>query len=182
MHVGLQKPEHNLTNADIAGSWPKWNKFDTKREPSNPLNPVYKLAHVEYVPPEPPKFIRNSMEIKDIDGARPKFIKELKTRETNLISDIEGSSPKQKKHRKMFGEYSNMNYQDVTQAVKRSSRQTDALNPVYVFRDTMEGDFTRPKAGALNKSYGFIQGQQPSQMYREVVENKGMQTGDIEGA
>lgn len=114
LHVGLNKPEYNLTNSDILGSWPKWNRFDTKREPSNPLNPVYKLAHVEYVPPEPLKFIRDNLRVDDVDGARPKFVRELKTRESNKVNDIEGASPKIRKTRKMFGAYNNLNYADVT--------------------------------------------------------------------
>jgi hypothetical protein len=72
LHVGLNKPEYNLSNLDIAKSWPKWNKFDTTRQASNPLNPVYKLTHVEYVKPDPPKFIRDSMTVNDLEGARPK--------------------------------------------------------------------------------------------------------------
>jgi hypothetical protein len=86
----------------------------TNREPSNPLNPVYKLAKVEYVEPEPPKFIRDNLNVNDVDGARPKFVRELKTRESNKVSDIDGASPKIRKHRKMFGGYSNLNYTDVT--------------------------------------------------------------------
>ena len=50
----------------------------------------------------------------DVDGARPKFVRELKTRESNKVSDIDGASPKIRKHRKMFGGYSNLNYTDVT--------------------------------------------------------------------
>jgi hypothetical protein len=43
LHVGLNKEYYNLTNEDIQGSKPQWNKFITTRQPSNPLNPVYKL-------------------------------------------------------------------------------------------------------------------------------------------
>jgi hypothetical protein len=44
--------------------------------PQNPLCPVYKLQEVVYVPPEPPRFIRDAMAIDDIEGAKPK--KEVK--------------------------------------------------------------------------------------------------------
>lgn len=43
LHVGLNKEYFYLTNSDIEGSKPQWNKFKTTREPSNPLNPVYRL-------------------------------------------------------------------------------------------------------------------------------------------
>lgn len=158
MHVGLNKPEYNLSNLDIAKSWPKWNKFDTTRQASNPLNPVYKLAHVEYVKPDPPKFIRDSMNVSDLDGARPKQERVLNTRETNKIHDIEGASPKVKKHRKMFETYSNINYNDVTDKLRKSARITDLMNPSYTLRDTMTGDFTRAKCGPVNRSYGEILG------------------------
>ena len=71
LHVGLNKPEFSLTNSDIKGSQPMQNKFVTTRQPSNPLNPSYKLANFTYVPPEPIPYKRNQMEIDDIDGARP---------------------------------------------------------------------------------------------------------------
>lgn len=77
-----------MTNKDIEKSWPKWNKFDTSRDPSNPLNPVYKLAKVEYVKPDPPKYIRDSMIVTDIDGAKPKIERIMNTRETNKVTDI----------------------------------------------------------------------------------------------
>ena len=51
LHFGLNKPETNLSNADIPKSQPQCIKFTTTRQPSNPLNPVYKLQSFEYVPP-----------------------------------------------------------------------------------------------------------------------------------
>ena len=103
-----------MTNLDIDKSWPKWNKFATTREASNPLNPVYRLAKVEYVQPEPPKFIRDTMALTNIEGARPKKIRELSTRETNKTADIDGASPKMRKQRKMLGGYNSLDYNDVT--------------------------------------------------------------------
>ena len=71
LHIGLSKPEYNLTNADIEGTKTQVQKFVTKREPSNPLNPVYKLASYTVVPHEVPKFIRDGMLIGDIEGSKP---------------------------------------------------------------------------------------------------------------
>mmetsp|Transcript_3350 Transcript_3350/g.5057 ORF Transcript_3350/g.5057 Transcript_3350/m.5057 type:complete len:128 (+) Transcript_3350:62-445(+) len=59
LHVGVQREFGSLVNEDIQGAKPDCIKFKTKRQPQNPLNPVYKLSHVEYCPPDPPKFIRN---------------------------------------------------------------------------------------------------------------------------
>ena len=88
LHVGLNKPEYNLTNKDIAGTKTHVVKFTTKREPSNPLNPVYKLPSFTYVAPPVPRFIRDGMTIDDIEGTRPLQKKELAPRETNKIDDI----------------------------------------------------------------------------------------------
>lgn len=72
LHVGLEnKPEYNLTNADIEGSKTHIVKFVTSRVPSNPLNPVYKLASFKYVAPEPLKFVRDAMLVDDIEGSKP---------------------------------------------------------------------------------------------------------------
>ena len=71
LHVGRHnKPEFYLTNRDIQGSWPSWNKFVTTRTASNPLVPEYKLASFEYVPPEPVPFKRDSIPVDDIVGAK----------------------------------------------------------------------------------------------------------------
>ena len=71
LHIGLNKPEYNLSNADIAGSKTQVTKFVTTREPSNPLNPVYKLASFKYIAPEPSKFVRDAMTVDDIEGSKP---------------------------------------------------------------------------------------------------------------
>ena len=91
LHIGLNKPEYNLTNADIEGTKTQVNKFITTREPSNPLNPVYKLPKFVYVPSEPPKFVRDAMTIDDIDGARPVAKKKFAPRDTINCFDIKGA-------------------------------------------------------------------------------------------
>lgn len=178
----MSKPEYNLSNSDIEKSKPQMLKFVTTRPPSNPLDPVYKLAHVEYVKPDPPKFIRDSIDISDVEGARPKFVRELKTRATNSISDIDGSNPKVRKFRQRFEGYNSMNYDDVVKAARRTSRVHDTFNPTYEMCDTLTGEFTRPKYGPTNKSYGIIAGMKPSELSKLVTSNKGMQTSDIQGA
>jgi len=156
LHVSLNKPEFNLTNRDIQGTWPKWNKFDTTREPANPLEPTYKLQKVKYIKPDPPRFLRDAMQIDDVEGARPKKVKQLETRNSNNVSDIFGASPKKRYARKTV--YNSVNYNDVTKFVPKSQRVTDPLNPTYSLRDTGTGHFTHPISGAVNKSYGAIAG------------------------
>mmetsp|Transcript_28560 Transcript_28560/g.35320 ORF Transcript_28560/g.35320 Transcript_28560/m.35320 type:complete len:93 (+) Transcript_28560:304-582(+) len=91
LHIGLNKPEYNLTNEDIDGTKTHIVKFITKREPSNPLNPVYKLASFTVVPPEVPRFVRDAMQINDIEGTRPLQKKEFAPRDTLNIFDIQGA-------------------------------------------------------------------------------------------
>ena len=103
LHMGLNKPEYNLTNADIAGSKTQVLKFVTTRKPSNPLTPSYKLASFTVVPPDPPKFIRDAMTIDDIEGTRPVLKKEFAPRDNLGCKDITGASAKVQYQRKSLG-------------------------------------------------------------------------------
>ena len=47
------------------------NKFVTKRDPSNPLTPVYKLPSCELRIPSPPKFIRDNIDVSVIFYDQP---------------------------------------------------------------------------------------------------------------
>ena len=60
------------------------------------MNPSYNLSKVEQRPSTPPKFIRDSMAVDDIDRAKPKenVQAKIKTRETMKLDDIEGTKSK----------------------------------------------------------------------------------------
>lgn len=64
----------------------------------NPLNPTYKLQSVQYLQPEPVKFVRDQQYIDDIPGTRPTKKKQLdiKTRDLMNIADIEGTRARQR--------------------------------------------------------------------------------------
>ena len=51
------------------------------------------MSEVDKRPFTPPRYLRDQMEIDDIEGARPKKVKQndIKTREVNKIDDIEGT-------------------------------------------------------------------------------------------
>ena len=91
LHVGLNKPEFNLTNADIEGTKTQIVKFVTNRAPSNPLNPVYKLQSFTYIAPEPLKFVRDAMLVDDIEGSKPLVKKQYAPRDTLNCFDIQGA-------------------------------------------------------------------------------------------
>ncbi len=90
----MNKVEYNLTNADIEGTKPNCVKFKSTREPSNPLNPQYKLQSFQYVPPPPPKFVRDNMVHDDVVGSHPKPKNIYATRDNITTADIDGASPK----------------------------------------------------------------------------------------
>ncbi len=96
LHQPLNKPYYNLRDDDIEGTKPSITKFKTKRESSNPLNPVYKLASFEPLEPVVPKFIRDSFNVEDIVGTKPKTFhrKVAGNRVTNDVRDIDGAKPK----------------------------------------------------------------------------------------
>lgn len=91
--MGLYKEETNLKTNDIFRANPQAVKFTTKREASNPLNPHYSLSKVEYRPVTPPKFIRDQMQVDDIDKAKPKVDTRTAAQTKNImkIDDIEGA-------------------------------------------------------------------------------------------
>ena len=142
LHVYLDKPEYNLTNTDIDGTKPQILKFLTKREASNPLNPVYKLPSFTVVPPEPPRFIRDAMKIDDIEGSKPKVEKQFAPRDTLNCFDIQGSfgkAPYVRKEKGVFT-YDNLSYDDVTKRTWQSRRHTNPLDPSYTVWDRSLGD------------------------------------------
>lgn len=154
LHIGLNRGKSgSLFNSDIQGCQPDCVKFKTKRPPQNPLCPVYKLQQVEYIAPEPLKFIRDAMSVADIDGCKPKVDRILASRDNYNLSDIEGAKPKKPLHRNTVHDQI---YYDVT-AKKMLSRlePSNPSNPVYKIRDD--------KGNLI--SYGEITGSRPKIAY-----------------
>ena len=107
LHIGLNKPEYNLSNNDILGSKPQCVQFKSIRN-GDPLNPTYNLSKVEVRPATPPKFVRDSISNDDIEGAKPKRVAYYQTRNIMEIGDIEGAATKKPPRRN--SQYSNMDY------------------------------------------------------------------------
>ena len=63
--------DYSMKLDDIDGAQPKPYTFKTKRE-VNPLMPQYKLPSAEMAEPTVPKFIRDSYNIGDIEGTKPR--------------------------------------------------------------------------------------------------------------
>ena len=164
LHIGLNKPEFNLTNDDIAGTKPNSIKFVTTRKPSNPLNPTYKLASFEYVPPEPIAFVRDPLAVSDIDGAVPAKKRLYEPRVTLTTADIAGAMPKKPYYKKTPHNY--IDYRDVTNTAWHSTRITNPLDPRYAHIEESTGHFTKAKdMCAVNTEYGAIAGAKPAEMF-----------------
>ena len=125
----INKKSFNLTNDDIEFSKPQCVKNATTRH-TNPLEPKYKLKNPELMAITPPKFIRDSMNIKDIRGSGPKKIGNYKNlfKEPIMKDIIKDSWPKKPYLRKSKYEY--MDYRDVTNNFI-SHRNTNPLRPIY---------------------------------------------------
>ena len=141
LHYPLNKPEFNLTNKDIEKSSPQMKHLKTNRC-TNPLEPKYTLPKVEEYPPSVPKFIRDSIDIKDISGARPQKYFQWKTRETFPINNhgIEGSKTKESYVRKRLGnnKYDYIDYSDLTIDIFKTRRNTNPLDPIYGFKKNQD--------------------------------------------
>ena len=141
LHYPLNKPEFNLTNKDIEKSSPQMKHLETKRC-TNPLEPKYTLPKVEEYPPPIPKFIRDSIDIKDIQGAKPQKYFQWKTRETFPLDNhgIEGSKTKETYVRKKLGntKYDYIDYSDLTIDIFKTRRNTNPLDPIYGFKKNQD--------------------------------------------
>lgn len=142
LHIGLDRPNSHLNCTDILGAQPQCVKFTTNRIGHNPLNPTYKLQTVEYLAPEPTRYIKDPLHIDDIEGTRPQKKKQLDiaTRDIMNIKDIEGTGANfghQVKERNMdkVKNYNPMDYRDVTNVDFRTTRVVDPLNPTYLVKD-----------------------------------------------
>lgn len=139
LHIQLNKPEYNLSNKDIEFSSASTVRIHETRcskhirpsEPVNPLEPKYKLPYVEYLDPPVPKFIRDNIQIHDIQGSFPKKYYKWETRKGFFNMDIEGSSPKKPKIRNPNTKYDYINYNDVTQDIFKTRRCVNPLDPIY---------------------------------------------------
>ena len=164
------KISFNLTNDDIDLSKPQCNKNISSRR-TNPLTPRYSLSKPELLPPEIPKFIRDSINIKDIKGSAPNYLGINKKLFKFPIKKekIEKSYPKEPYLRKTRYEY--MNYDDVTKK-KIIYRNTNPLRPQYKWTYIEDKKLLGPIDGNIPIVYSKY-------MYRNPFN---LNTKDIEGA
>ncbi len=122
-----------LRTDDIEFARPQCNGFKTNRI-TNPIVPRYQLPYVPPVTPEPPRpFIRDSMNISDIQTKIGSRISSNHKKE-----EIEGSSPM--KLFRTVEAVSRLDVKDInrdgTFTSARTSCPSDPLDPTYTWRDT----------------------------------------------
>lgn len=103
----------------------------SNRKPFNPLEPKYQLPKSKPIELAPPKFLRDQFSVDDIEGAKPKPIKQNQIY-SYVPTDIEGSSPKKQRIRKdNLDRY--FNYNDISEHKFKSNRSVNPLEPIYEF-------------------------------------------------
>ena len=171
LHIRLNKPEYNLSNSDIEYSQPNCVVCKIKRH-LNPLEPKYNLAKCPECPPYEPKFIRDNIDVKDIEGAKPKKIISHKQLRNSLKNDdVKDSWPKKPYIRKTKYEF--MDYRDVTNTEFQSNRNSNPLNPFYTMNFV---DGSKIKFGPIEKNRPLV----GSQYLYKVPLN--LKVDDIEGS
>ncbi|KDO25400.1 hypothetical protein SPRG_09342 [Saprolegnia parasitica CBS 223.65] len=113
----------------IEGSSPSHTGFTTNRV-VNPLNPKYPLPYCEPAPIVPPRFLRDSYQVDDIEGTRMRPLHARPPRDTMNVSDVPGATAHWHELRKK--ERDILDCSDITHAGFKTKRVTDNLRPEYV--------------------------------------------------
>ena len=96
------------------------------------MEPKYSLPKCEEYPIEnEKKFLRNTLNIDDIIGVKPKkYISNKFLRDSINKDDLKDSSPKKSYIRN--DKYNNMDYKDVYKKNNKNTRNTNPLMPIYI--------------------------------------------------
>lgn len=134
LHRETNVRDNTMRVDDIDGAVPTPYTFVTKRE-VDPLVPKYKLPSYQPAPDAPPKFVRDSYNVTDIAGTKPKPLFRFAQR-NSTINDIEGAQPGWKPRHQRVRHESNpithqFNVRDITDTGFKSTRVTDPLRPQY---------------------------------------------------
>lgn len=148
-------PDNSLYVDDIDGArtFIKDKMLRTGRH-VNPLVPVYSLPSYQTYSHEHPKFLRNTLDVSDIDGAAPKIPRKFEPRVTMQADDIEGAQanwrPRHRRARLEAPPMDNMYIADITAKSKPfevTNRRTNVMDPEYqIYGNTIKDDrHTKPK-------------------------------------
>ena len=186
----INKPNYTLSNGDIEKSKPIGHHCFKNERHLNPLCPEYKLPTFteKNVEEYKNKFIRDNIDVSDIEGTSPKkYLKWDKRDNLNIYNEKEDEDYKKHKLKKKGEIYNYLDYRDVCQKRKLDEepkynmhneiiekRHTNPLDPIYkvTYR------------GGEKYIYGEIEGSKPCSFSKYNTEGvgKGNSTDDIEGA
>ena len=186
----INKPDFTLSNGDIENSKPQGHHCFKNDRHLNPLCPEYKLPTFteKNVEEYKNKFIRDNIDVSDIEGATPKkYLKWDKRDNLNIFNEKEEENYKLKKLNKKGEIYNYLDYRDVYQKKNLDEepkynmhneiiekRHSNPLDPIYkvTYR------------GGEKYIYGEIEGSKPCSFskFNTVGVGKGNSTDDIEGA
>ena len=191
------RPNFNLSNKDIEGTEPRGHHcFSTSRH-LDPLNPRYPLPSCnDKFPPLVPKFLRDTLDVKDIPGATvKKNLVNYSENEHNYMDVYRRNRDDHilLSHKKLYKGnkykfYNSLDFRDVYTKPPYSKRQTNPLEPKYKYDYTMtevnNNLSNRNKNGRPSLLYGEIEGNRPVvfSKYNNERFGKGMKTEDIPGA
>ena len=186
----VNKPNFNLSNRDIEGSLPRGHHCFVSSRHVDPLNPVYPLPSCgEKFPLEVPKFIRDTLDVRDISGAKAKIRKDSPS-EYNYMDIYRRNRDDEilLSHKKLYKGnknklYNSLDFRDVYKIPPFSNRHTNPLEPRYVY-DTKMTEVKYTSGKVEPKLYGEIEGNRPvvfSKFHNERY-GKGLKTDDIIGA
>ena len=186
------KPNYNLSNRDIEGTLPRGHHvFHTSRH-CNPLNPVYPLPSCgTKFPPEVPKFLRDTLNVRDIPGAIAKTKNPICETEHNYMDVYRRNRDDEilLSHKKFYKGnknkiYNSLDFRDVYTNPPFSNRHTNPLEPKYRYDCKMTEINSNGKNKIESLVYGEIEGNRPVvfSKYNNERYGKGMKTSDIQGA
>jgi len=138
LHRQTNSIDYTLKRDDIEGARPRGQIQTNQRSlnPVDPLVPNYQLPSYTLAVEAPMKFLRDTLDVADIDGTRSKPLYKFPMRENFEVNDIQGAhagwKPRHKRVLKEGPARDIMAVADINeQGVKKSFRCTDPLRPVH---------------------------------------------------
>ena len=173
LYKKVNKPDFIYSNKDIEFSVPRGHHVFQNNRHLNPLNPEYKLPsysepNIEYNQ----KFIRDTLDISDIEGAQTKNYYKYKFHDNiNVFNEKVDDEMIYNKIKNRKGKnYNYLDYRDVYEKKQFSNRHINPLDPVYTLNYLNGESYT----------YGEIDGNKPHAFSEK--DGKGNKTDDIEYA
>ena len=168
----LNKPNYNISNADIEGSKPSCSKCNQLTRHTNPLQPEYNLPKGEKILIEDKtKFIRDTLYIGDIKTRTKKS--DYFLRDSLNKDDLKYTFPK-KLYLKRKDKYNNLDYSDISKKIEKVQRNINPLMPIYSWKYSINN---------MRYNVGPIDGNSsnPFSLYK-YVNPFNLRNDDIEGA